>query len=195
MRPHLHYLRYVLLHKWYVAKAGIEINGWSPRWLWRLLIHDLSKFRPSEWSPYVTTFYGAPTREPTTRALRMSRFDRAWLLHIHRNPHHWQHWLLREDSGGTKALLQPSAVVDEMVADWLAAGQKILQRPSLAECVAETIVWYVTNRNVMVLREPARQRVEQILMGLANDFGLVAPAMQLHVAQAARQTITLAGRS
>lgn len=27
----------------------------------------------------------------------VENFNRAWLLHIHRNPHHWQHWVLIND--------------------------------------------------------------------------------------------------
>ena len=45
------------------------------------------------------------------------RFDAAWLHHQHNNPHHWQHWLLREDDGGTKALEMDHLYVVEMVCD------------------------------------------------------------------------------
>ena len=40
MLPHLRYLSYVLRHKWYVLWAGL----WLGVPLWRLLIHDWSKF-------------------------------------------------------------------------------------------------------------------------------------------------------
>lgn len=54
---HLQYLRYVLVHKWYTLiecyKLGI---------LWQGIVHDLSKFSPREWSPYVKWFYGGETR-------------------------------------------------------------------------------------------------------------------------------------
>lgn len=179
MMPHLRYLRYVVLHKLYVFMAGIAIarhvhraERW-PRVLWRYLVHDLSKFRPSEWSPYVANFYGK--RTDTNDG---ARFDRAWLLHIHRNPHHWQHWILREDSGSTKVLLPEAWFVDEMVADWLGAGVKILSYPSLSECVAMTIAWYMGNRQKIVLRDPARQRVEGTLRDLAALYGIVDMAFQ-----------------
>jgi hypothetical protein len=51
---HLRYLSYVLRHKWWVLVAGLKVG--AP--LWRLLIHDWSKFTPAEWGPYVATFYG-----------------------------------------------------------------------------------------------------------------------------------------
>jgi hypothetical protein len=42
---HWRYLRYLCRHKWFVAVAGLHLGVG----LWRLLIHDYSKFFPSEW--------------------------------------------------------------------------------------------------------------------------------------------------
>jgi hypothetical protein len=53
MRAHLRYLTYVLRHKWFVLVAGLRVG--VP--VWRLLAHDLSKFSPAEWGPYVANFY------------------------------------------------------------------------------------------------------------------------------------------
>lgn len=177
MMAHLRYLRYVLLHKWYVLRAGVVIGGLGPTWLWRLLIHDLSKFRPSEWRPYVAKFYGANPkgRDETVRRMETRvnhAFDRAWLAHIHRNTHHWQHWMLHEDSGKTLVLLMDARTADEMLADWIGAGTKILGRPSLAECVAETVVWYGTNYAKMQMRAVTRAHVEGTLLGLCERFGI-----------------------
>jgi hypothetical protein len=210
MTAHLRYLRYVLLHKLYVFAGGIAVanvhreQGWSRNWfawLWRLLVHDLSKFRPSEWRPYVTNFYGkrSPFTEGDPRAAqeardRAAQFNRAWLLHIHRNPHHWQHWILHEDSGKTLVLLPESWIVDEMVADWLGAGTKILARPTLAECVAETVKWYAANHARMQLRDPVRKRVEETLLLLSAKYGLVTAALQVRAAEQARASIVIPGR-
>jgi hypothetical protein len=54
VKAHLHYLRYLVRHKWFVLQAGLKTG--AP--LWRLLIHDWSKFLPVEWRAYVRTFYG-----------------------------------------------------------------------------------------------------------------------------------------
>lgn len=50
------YLRYVIRHKWFVLIAGLRVG--AP--LWRLIIHDWSKFLPCEWRPYAKFFYGMP---------------------------------------------------------------------------------------------------------------------------------------
>lgn len=53
MRSYLLYLRQVLRHKWYVfwecCKLGIPLLG---------IVHDSSKFLPSEFFPYARWFYG-----------------------------------------------------------------------------------------------------------------------------------------
>jgi len=102
VKAHLLYLRYVARHKWFVfrecCKLGIPLAG---------VIHDWSKFTPSEWFPYVRFFYGAKgepiKRRDSTGYYKPTdtgdaAFDFAWLLHQKRNPHHWQWWVLPEDS-------------------------------------------------------------------------------------------------
>jgi hypothetical protein len=217
VKPHLRYLRYVLLHKLYVFRAGLLVRPLSVAWLWRLLVHDLSKFGRAEWGPYVAMFYGAPLKdiEHNERALaagclcstcqrqiaivaerkqRQAAFNFAWLHHIHVNPHHWQHWVLHEDSGKTLVLVPDAVIADEMLADWMGAGQKVLARPTMRVCVAETVKWYAANHQRMLLRDPVRQRIEENLMRLSVQFGLVAAALQVRAAEQARASIVIPGR-
>jgi hypothetical protein len=148
MRPHLQYASYVARHKWFVFRAGLKTR--AP--LWRLVIHDWSKTSLAEWLPYVRSFYGKQGRTPEVRAA----FDAAWLHHQHRNPHHWQHWLLREDDGDTKALRMPPKLVREMVADWMGAGRAITGRWEVA-------TWYAANAHKMILHPDVRAQVESLI--------------------------------
>lgn len=207
MKAHLRYLSYVLRHKWFVLLAGLRVR--AP--LWRLLIHDWSKFTPAEWGAYVATFYGHPKVGELVLiesfegwggyarvvALRPAKdgnkggtngfdcrvvmedasqsgmavwawsfevkrievraaFDRAWLHHQHANPHHWQHWVLREDSGAVKALPVPYPLVREMVADWAGAGRAITGGWEVAQ-------WYAKNREKQELHPDTRRYVEDLL--------------------------------
>jgi hypothetical protein len=130
------------------------------------------------------------------KANRKAAFDRAWLKHIHRNDHHWQHWLLQQDDGRKIALIPPAIAVDEMIADWMGAGSKINDLPTLTECVAMTIAWYGANRQLMELRAPVRARVEETLLALGQRYGLadLVVMMQQQRAQSAAATITIPGR-
>lgn len=152
MKAHLRYLRYVLSHKWFVLMAGLRIGGIP---LWRLLIHDWSKLTPAEWGPYVRYFYGT---RPTERLADRDggEFDRARLHHQHRNPHHWQHWVLREDSGAVKLLRMPEHFAREMVADWMGAGRAMTGRWEARE-------WYEKNGDNMQLAMFTRVLAERLL--------------------------------
>jgi hypothetical protein len=119
------YLRAVLRHKWFVFLAGL---GRVP--LWRLLIHDWSKFTPAEWPQYARSFYGPQPRSQQVK----DDFDRAWLHHQKFNLHHWQYWVMHEDSGKVFCLPMPGVYREEMLADWRGAGR--------AYGNADTAAWY-----------------------------------------------------
>lgn len=172
MRAHLQYLWYVLRHKWYVGRYCLEYGLF-----WAAITHDLSKFHPREWFPYVDYFYGGdpkrryggnryPERhygdvrgalgDRYTQPWIDRRFDEAWNHHQKRNPHHWQYWVLREDSGGTKCLEMPHRYRLEMLADWRGAGMAINGKD-------DTRNWYLKNRANILLHPDTRMWVESML--------------------------------
>src|ERR1041384_1906335 len=53
MNKYWAYFQYILRHKWFVFLAGLKTG--APIWL--LIIHDWSKFLPSEFFPYTDYFY------------------------------------------------------------------------------------------------------------------------------------------
>lgn len=168
MKIHWQYLKYLVRHKWFVLVAGLKTG--AP--LWRLLVHDWSKFLPSEWLPYAQFFYwpqGRKDQESNEAFQKYSicelaphghfvgdRFNTAWLLHQNRNPHHWQFWLLTTDSGETAPRPMPDHFVREMVADWMGAGRAITGRWEVQE-------WYEKNRGKMSLHPETRAAVEALL--------------------------------
>jgi len=149
---HLKYLGYVVRHRWFVfvecCKLGIP---------WRGLVHDLSKFLPSEWSPYAWSFNGPWKYRDRPRWL-VEAFDRAWLLHQHRNPHHWQFWMLQNDKDGFRLLPMPLVYILEMVADWRGAGRAQGHGDDL-------IPWYEKNKDKIMLNEHTRYTVEVLIYG------------------------------
>ena len=113
MKRFLAYLYYVIVHKFYVFKAG-KMLGLSTC---QLLLHDLSKFRPDEWGPYSRTFYDENGK---SKFFEDPQFKLAWFHHKHRNLHHWQYWLI---GNGAYPHIMPLNYVKEMVADWAGAGK------------------------------------------------------------------------
>lgn len=162
---HIKYLWYIIRHKWFVfveaAKLGIP---------WLGLVHDWSKLLPDEWFPYTRYFYGTwpsvqdlgPGDLQLTRLDVDLQFDLAWLKHIHRNRHHWQWWILREDDGGAKVLPMPDCYRREMLADWRGASR--------AQGYGDnTLEWYTKNKHKMQLHPETRSWIETALNMARRD--------------------------
>ncbi len=166
MKAQLLYGRYVFLHKLYVLLEGMKLG--VP--IVSLILHDWDKMLPDEWFPYVASFYGPKYPkileihgDQRNRVLDNGHykekvreaFDVAWLLHQHRNRHHWQFWCLLEDDGGVKCLEMPDRHRREMLADWMGAGR--------AQGKPDTQAWYIKNQFKMQLHPETRAWVEKQL--------------------------------
>jgi len=151
---HWRYLGYVLRHRWFVFIECLKLGLF-----WRGLTHDLSKFLPSEWFPYVEYFEGprgvkACPKGQVPLDVRED-FDRAWLKHLHRNKHHWLHWRLREEDGETTLVRMPDKYVREMLADWRGAGR--------AQGNASIRDWYAKNRDKIELHIDSFDRLRGLM--------------------------------
>ena len=114
--------------------------------------HDMSKWEDEEYFAYCEYFYGEHKGEDWVQ----TDFDYAWLHHQHNNPHHWQHWLLREDDGGNKALEMDYLYVIEMVCDhWAFSWVK--------GNLYEIFDWYANNKAKMILHPNTQELYESIL--------------------------------
>ena len=107
MKIYCQYLRYVLAHKWHVL-----IEAWKMGLIWHGIVHDLSKFRPSEFFAYAEKFYGKKCYNVVLD------FRYAWLKHQHRNPHHWQYWCQVNDATKCTPMEMPDKYLKQMIADW-----------------------------------------------------------------------------
>jgi hypothetical protein len=110
------YIKTLQDHIKYVAKAGYKLD--VPEEL--ILIHDNSKWSETEFPGYAMHFQGGGAPD---------LFSKAWLNHIHKNPHHWQHWIF-PDSYTPKGSKVENGIVEmpyhyvlEMIADWMGASK------------------------------------------------------------------------
>lgn len=146
----------------------------------QLTTHDQSKFG-IEYVPYDRYFYGDST-DPVVQ----KNFDVAWLHHIHKNPHHWQYWVLINDDGEfnagqykIKAIDIPDNYILEMIADWWSFSwnkhYQIINDNGISSDEASKTVgldeifdWYSDHRTKMVLSDDTRMKVELILDEMKN---------------------------
>lgn len=151
---YLKYLKVVLRHKWYTflecRKLGIVRLG---------IIHDWSKFRPSEYSPYAKSFHG-PWEHNNRPQWLVDAFDAAWLHHQRRNKHHWQYWILVQDDEEDKILPMPDRYRREMLADWRGAGRAYTGKDN-------TLDWYLERKEKMraALHPETRAWIEDQIIG------------------------------
>lgn len=160
------YLKYIIKHKWYVfiecCKVGL---------VWRGIIHDMSKFLPSEFGPYARHFNG---NHPPTRDLHKRNyckptdtgdpeFDAAWRLHIKRNKHHWQWWTVPNDGDGIKLIEIEEPYLQEMICDWIGAG-KVLKTNGIQE-------WWEENKNNLQIHPTTKEEIDQLIILYENKKG------------------------
>ena len=114
--------------------------------------HDESKLQPDEYDAYDAYFYGDRSYEV------VNQFNRAWLRHIHRNPHHWQYWILLNDNPdeGEIVLDMPDVYIIEMICDWMSFS---INKGDMNELFN----WYDQHKDHMKLSDYTRMKVEEIL--------------------------------
>ena len=115
--------------------------------------HDFSKNEPDEYEAYDRYFYGG------NRSYQVVQdFNYAWLNHIHRNPHHWQYWILINDDPelGDTILDMPYNYIIEMICDWWSFSWK-------SNNLNEIFKWYDDHKERMKLNPTTRNTVEDIL--------------------------------
>lgn len=155
------YYDYIIEHKNNVAKAaewlrnelglgGMPGSRFGGSFAWA---HDDSKYSKEEFDAYDAYFYGGERTKEVE-----DDFKRAWLHHIHNNPHHWQYWVLINDDPeeGTIALDIPYKDVIEMICDWWSFSWK-------SGNLYEVFDWYDSHKKRMILSKNTRELVEEIL--------------------------------
>jgi len=122
--------------------------------------HDNSKTEQDEYDAYDAYFYGGNCSFFVTQA-----FNKAWLFHIHRNPHHWQYWVLLEDdpSGGNVCIEIPFNYILEMICDWWAFSWA-------SGNLMEIFDWYNQHKATIQMAEASRSTVEDVLHNMRKKL-------------------------
>ena len=79
-----------------------------------IMAHDASKYEDEEYKIYDDYFYHGG--KGTVEGEKI--FNRAFNLHVHKNPHHWQYWTMIGDEGEVVPLDMPDEYILEMICDW-----------------------------------------------------------------------------
>ena len=101
-------------HRWTVFKLSLKAG--IP---WRGLVHDLSKYSPTEFWEGVKYYQGY--RSPILACVEDKGYSEARLHHRGRNKHHPQYWY--DEFAKVKEPIMPYKYVAEMICDQLAASK------------------------------------------------------------------------
>ena len=115
-------------------------------------LHDGSKHILDEYRAYDEWFYGNKSYAAK------QNFEKAFLTHIHRNPHHWQYWvLIHDDPDEPETIIEMEVpYIFEMICDWWSFSWK---KGDLTEIFS----WYDKHKDYIRLGTKTRKLVETIL--------------------------------
>ncbi len=105
-------------HKLMVMKGCFSVGLY-----WQGLVHDLSKYMPSEF--IVGAKYYQGTQSPNNAERKAKGYSSAWLHHKGRNKHHYEYWMDYSSHSG-KGIIpakMPQKYVIEMFIDRVAASK------------------------------------------------------------------------
>ncbi len=151
----------VLKHKKHVGKACFKMGiGWQG------IVHDLSKFSPTEFIPSVKYYSGRLSPNAVDRKLNGRSL--AWLHHKGRNKHHFEYWIdfTAESENFAFACKMPMKYIAEMIADRYAA------------CVAyngseytsgDPWTYYLRARKIIIMHPDTKAVLEKALTTMRDE--------------------------
>lgn len=128
-------------------------------------MHDLSKRDKDEYCAYDDYFYCKDNISDLEKNIIQQDFNVAWLHHIHKNPHHWQYWILNNDDPelGEMILSIPYEYIIEMICDWWSFSWKTGN-------LSEIFNWYNNHKDYIKMNSESRKIVEDILNKIKNKL-------------------------
>lgn len=109
----------ITYHKYLVMKGCFKIGLY-----WQGIVHDFSKYSPSEFRIGVKYYQG--NRSPNNAEREAKGYSAAWLHHKGRNKHHYEYWLdysLLSKGGEMLPAPMPDKYIAEMFVDRVAASK------------------------------------------------------------------------
>ena len=144
-------------HKWVVFKLCCRVG--EP---WRGLVHDLSKFSPTEFFESIKYYTG--THSPIKECRNTIGYSKAWVHHVSKNKHHYQHWI---DYGKyPKPVVMPYKYVAEMICDKIAAGI-VYEGKKYSD--SEPLEYYMVEREYAIIHKCVDKTLIQVFTQLKEN--------------------------
>ena len=151
----------VTYHRYLVMKGCFKVGLYKQG-----LLHDLSKYSPSEF--LVGAKYYQGNRSPNNAEREAIGYSSAWLHHKGRNRHHYEYWIdysTKEIAGGMAPAPMPVKYVAEMLMDRIAAC-KVYNGAQYTD--AAPLAYYSKGRENAVSHPQTKELLERLLNMLAE---------------------------
>lgn len=131
---------------------------------WQGLLHDMSKYMPSEFFVGVKYYQGG-TRSPNNGEREALGYSLAWLHHKGRNKHHLEYWIdyNPEYPHHMCGMEMPVKYVAEMFCDRVAASKNYEKE---AYTDAHPYLYYEKSKDHYMLHDNTRELLERLLLML-----------------------------
>lgn len=151
----------ITYHKYLVMQGCFKVGLYKQG-----ILHDLSKYSPSEFLVGVRYYQG--DRSPNNAEREDIGYSSAWLHHIGRNKHHYEYWIdysTKGIPGGTAPVPMPDKYIVEMLMDRIAAC-KVYNGRNYTD--SAPLAYYEQGRNLAVIHEDTRKKLSFLLHMLAK---------------------------
>ena len=151
----------VTYHKYLVAQGCFRVGLYRQG-----LMHDLSKYSPTEFLAGVRYYQG--TRSPNNAEREDKGYSAAWLHHKGRNRHHYEYWTdysLQGPPGTIVPVPMPDRYIAEMIMDRIAAC-KVYQGEAYTD--ESPLTYYSRGTTRAPMHPDTREKLETVLYMLAE---------------------------
>ena len=148
-------------HKFLVMKGCFRLGLYRQG-----LLHDLSKYSPSEFLVGVRYYQG--NRSPNAAEKEEKGYSSAWLHHKGRNKHHYEYWIDADPRNRVAAIgvKMPIRYLAEMFVDRVAAS-KTYQGASYTD--ASALMYYERTKDLMLMHDDTRAMLVKLLTMLKDE--------------------------
>lgn len=138
-------------------RAGIPIRG---------LLHDLSKYSPTEFIPGAKYFQGH--RSPNEGEREAYGYSKAWMHHKGRNKHHFEYWTDYDKiTKRMKGVKMPRKYLIEMFCDRVAAS-KIYNKENYTDSKPLEYFLQAKDNRISVINEETSKEIGYLLKMLSE---------------------------
>ena len=146
-------------HRWLVRQGCFQVGL-----IWQGLVHDLSKYSPTEFWVGARLYQG--NRSPNAAEREEKGYSEAWMHHKGRNRHHYEYWTdMCPGRPNYEAVPMPRKYLVEMVMDRRAACM-VYQGKYYTP--ASALNYFETSRERQLIHEKTRRELTYLLTMLRD---------------------------